>query len=138
MITAIVLDGFHSGHVVRTTEYLPVLRLLKPRVTQIDYCCEGAETGTDEPEEIEYKACFHAVDRDVVLYTVNGKSQTILSMFPWESSFLPWTRNTHLKMGYHSEPIVRKDDNTQMTEYEKGYQLGIEDGRIAQAKEQRY
>lgn len=125
MITAIVLDGFHEGHVVRLTAYLPVLRLLKPRITMIDYCCGGDEINTTWPEELEYKACFHAVDKNVVLYSVEGKSEAILSMFPWQSTFTKWTSNTHLMMGYHNEPVIVKDDGTQMTEYEKGYERGI-------------
>lgn len=138
IITAIVLNGFHEGHVVRTSGYLPVLKLLKPTVTTIDYCCGGDEIDTKGPEELEYKACFHAVDRNVVLYSVEGKSESILSMFPWENTYTKWNAHTTLKMGYHDEPIIRKDDGTQMSEYEKGFERGIEEGKIMQAKLQRY
>lgn len=136
-ITAIVLDGFHKGHMVRTSGYLPTLKLLKPKTTTVDYCCGGDDIRTDSAEQIEYKACFHGVDQKVVLYSTDGKSEGILSMFNWESSFLPWNYNTHLKVGYHNEPILRDDDGTQMSEYDKGYRLGIEDGRIMEAKESR-
>lgn len=133
--TAIVLDGFHSGHVVHISGYLPVLRLLKPTTTKVDYCCGGDEIGTDGPEEIEYKAAFHGVDQKVVLYTRAGKSDDILSIFPWERTLLPWNYGTTLKMGYHNEPVIRKDDGEQMSEYEKGFERGIEEGRILREKE---
>lgn len=133
--TAIVLDGFHSGHVVRVRGYLPVLRLLKPTTTTVDYCCGGDEIETKPPEELEYHAAFHGVDRSVVLYTRSGKSDDILSIFPWERTFLPWNYNTYLQIGYHHEPIIRKDDGTHETEYERGVRDGIKEGRILQAKE---
>lgn len=136
IITAIVLDGFHQGHVVRM-EYSPTLKLLKPKVLRVDYCCGGDEIGLEKDEILEYKECFHGVDRDVVLYSVNGKSLDILGMFPWERSKLPWNYNTTLKMGYHDEPIVRNDEGEVISEYDKGYARGVTDGKILQAKEYR-
>ncbi len=110
-ITCIVLDGFHKGHVVRMPNYLPVLRLLKPRINRIDYCCHSDDEGLiEEPEQLEYLACFHAVDQDVVLYSQKGKSLDILGMFPWEHSIFPWTHGTTLAMGYHGEYGGRTDD----------------------------
>lgn len=132
-IQAVILDGFHQGHVVRM-DYMPRVRLLKPSITRIDYCCGGDEIGTDRADEIEYMECYRAVDRDIVLYSLSGKSRDIFNLFPWEHGGKPWTLNTTLKMGYHNEPIIRNDDGTQMTEYEKGYQRGVEDGRMLQAK----
>lgn len=137
-ITAIVLDGFHKGHVVRLSAYMPTIRLLKPSRTIVDYCCPGYDSVDKELSESEYHAVFHGVDGDVVLYSKSGKSIDILGMFNFhEKSLVPWTNNTHLVMGYHNEPIIRKDDGTQMTEYEKGFEQGVGKGRIMQAKEMR-
>jgi hypothetical protein len=137
IITAIVLDGFHAGHVVRMS-YHPTLELLKPKVIKVDYCCGGDEVGPEEPETIEYKECFRAVDRDVVLFSEKGESLSILGMFPWEREKIPWTVGTTLKMGYHNEPILREDDGTEITEYDKGYARGVIDGKIARAKEEKH
>lgn len=138
MITAIVLDGFHRGHVVRMS-YYPTLRLLKPKVLRVDYCCGGDEIGLEKDEIVEYKECFRGVDQDVVLFSKKGKSYDILGMFNFqEKSIFPWTHNTTLHMGYHNEPIIRKEDGTEISEYDKGYERGIEDGRIMQAKERIY
>ena len=135
MIKAIILDGFHKGHTF-SMEYMPIVKLLKPRTLIVDYCCDN-DTHVDNPipEEIVYQECFRGVDKDVVLYSEKGKSLDILSMFAWEDSLLPCTPNTTLYFGYHNEPIRRKDDGTQMTEYERGIEKGIEEGRILQAKE---
>lgn len=111
LITGIVLDGFHIGHTVRM-QYSPTLRLLKPKVRRIDYCCGGDEIGIEEDEILEYKACFHGVDREVVLFSVKGESMDFLNLlrvFGIEQSSFAWTRNTILKMGYHDEPIIRED-----------------------------
>ena len=135
-ITAIVLDGFHKGHTVRMS-YYPTLKLLKPRVARIDYCCGGDEIGTEDADIVEYRECFRGVDQDVVLFSEKGKSTDILGMFPWEHTKLPWTHGTTLKMGYHHEPIIRTDEGTEVTEYDKGYERGIVDGRIMQAKERK-
>lgn len=134
MITAVVLDGFHKGHVVRM-DYHPTIKLLKPKVQTIDYCCGGDDIGMPTLDEIvEYKECFRGVDTDVVLYSTKGASTDFLGWFGWQRSDKPWTPQTLLYMGYHDEPILRKDDGTEVSQYEKGYELGVEDGRIMQAK----
>lgn len=72
-ITALVIDGFHKGHVVRM-QYSPTLKLLKPKIRRIDYCCGGDEIALEKDEILEYTACFHGVDREVVLFKgkING------------------------------------------------------------------
>ncbi len=137
-ITAIVLDGFHKGHVVQM-EYMPTLRLIKPRKITVDYCCDG-DTTVDGPIaiDIQYKECFRAVDQNVVLYSEKGESRDFLSWFNKNAtSDEPWNEYTTLYFGYHNEPILRKQDGTQLTEYDRGYERGVEDGRIIQAKTQR-
>jgi len=109
IITAIVLDGFHAGHVVQT-DYHPILKLLKPTVIKVDYCCGGDEMSPQGPEMIEYKECFRGVDQNMVLYSRSGESRDILGMFNSERSIYPWTYGTVLKMGYHNEPLIRTDD----------------------------
>lgn len=134
IITAIVLDGFHKGHVVRM-EYMKTLRLLKPRSLTVDYCCDGDVT-VDSPVDsyVDYKECFRAVDGDVVLFSEKGKSMDILSWFKHEVTAKKWNEYTTLYFGYHNEPVRRKDDGTQLTEYDRGFEQGIEEGRIIQAK----
>jgi hypothetical protein len=112
MITAIVLDGFHSGHVVRM-DCQPILKLLRPTVIKVDYCCGGDEMPPQGPEFIDYKECFRGVDQNVVLYSQSGNSLDILRMFNWEYSLLPWTQGTTLRMGYHDEPIIRIDESVE-------------------------
>lgn len=108
MIQAIVLDGFHKGHVVRLP-YHPIIKLLKPSVIMVDTCCGGDEMPPDEPEIIEYKECFRAVDQDVVLYSTTGASLDIKGFFPAEFSLLPWGSNTTLYFGYHDGFLKRVD-----------------------------
>jgi hypothetical protein len=135
MITAIVLDGFHKGHTLRM-EYMPTLKLIMPRNITVDYCCDGEMT-VNEPiaSYVEYKECFRGVDRDVVLYSEKGESRSFLSWFNKHVvSGEPWNEYTILYFGYHSEPVRRKQDGTQMTEYDRGFERGIEEGRILQAK----
>ncbi len=137
-ITAIVLDDFHKGHVVRM-QHIPTLRLIKPRNLTVDYCCDGGITvNTPIAEDTEYRECFRAADGKVVLYSKKGESMDFLSWFnKHQVSEKPWDENTTLYFGYHNEPIRRKQDGTQMTEYERGYERGVEDGKIIQAKEER-
>jgi hypothetical protein len=134
-IRAIILDGFHKGHVV-AMEYGPTIKLLKPRSLKVDYCCDG-DILVDNPTdiEVEYKECFRGVDKEIVMYSEKGKSSDFLSWFKHEVSMKPWTEYTTLYFGYHNEPIRRKDDGTQMTEYDRGFEKGVEEGRILQAKE---
>lgn len=134
-ITAVILDGFHKGHVVRM-QYMPTVKLLKPRTLRVDYCCdEGITVDSPIPTDIEYKECFRAVDGDVVFYSESGKSMDFIGWFSWSKARQRWNNFTELYMGYHNEPLRRKDDGTQMTEYERGYEHGVEDGKIMQAKE---
>ena len=135
LITAIILDGFHKGHILKT-EYIPTIRLLKPRTLTVDYCCDGdISVNTPIPEDITYQECFRAVDQDVVLYSEKGKSSDFLGWFQKEATSNPWNEYTTLYYGYHNEPVRRKQDGTQMTEYDKGFERGVEEGRIQQAKQ---
>lgn len=128
-IRAIILDGFHKGHVV-SMEYMPTVKMLKPRTLTVDYCCDESVI-VDNPisEYIEYKECFRGVDQDVVLYSEKGKSVDFLYWFKHEVTSNPWNEFTTLYFGYHNEPIVRKQDGTQMTEYDRGFERGVEEGR---------
>lgn len=113
-ITAMVMDGFHKGHVVRM-QYHPTLRLLKPKVIRVDYCCGEEEWTESESQIVEYKECFRAVDRKVVLYSEKGESMDIIanpSYFSHQFSDKPWSPRTTLKMGYHNEPIIRIEGET--------------------------
>lgn len=135
-IQAIILDGFHKGHTLRI-EYMPYLKLIKPRTITVDYCCDGDMT-VDNPVDsyVEYKECFRAVDGSVVLYSEKGDSRYFQSWFNKNQvSETPWNEYTTLYFGYHNEPVRRKQDGTQMTEYDRGFERGIEEGRILQAKE---
>ncbi len=60
VIQAIVIDGFHKGHVVQMP-YHPVLKLLKPTVVMVDTCCGGDEMPPQAHQVVEYKECFRAV-----------------------------------------------------------------------------
>ena len=135
IITAIVLDGFHKGHVVRT-QYMPTLKLLKPRSLTVDYCCDSNVTvNTPIAEATEYKECFRAVDGNIVLYSQKGESMDFVSSwFKHEYTDNPWNEFTTLYFGYHNEPVQRKQDGTQKTEYDRGFEEGIEEGRIIQAR----
>jgi hypothetical protein len=134
IITAVILDGFHKGHVVRM-EYMPTVRLLKPRNLTVDYCCDGDITvNTPIAEDVQYRECFRGVDQDVVLYSMEGKSHDFISWFKKEATSNPWNEYTTLYFGYHNEPVRRKEDGTQMTEYDRGYERGVEDGRIIEAR----
>lgn len=111
MITAIVLDGFHRGHTVRM-DYMPTLKLLKPRVHRMDYCCRGGkEVYLEEDEIIVYNVCFQAIDRKMALYSLKGESQDLMlgNLFGHVFSEKPWSRKTDLYMGFHEEPIIRED-----------------------------
>lgn len=136
LITAVILDGFHKGHVVRM-ENMPSLRLPEPRNLTTDYCCDADSTVNNAvPEYREYVECFRAVDGDVVMYSEKGKSRDFMSWFNREvSSESPWNEYTTLYFGFHNEPVVRKQDGTQMTEYDRGYEKGVHAGKIQQAKE---
>lgn len=136
-VISVVLDGFHKGHVVHG-HYGPTLRLLKPRSLTVDYCCDKNIT-VDTPisEYVEYVECFRAVDTDVVLYSEKGNSTDFLGWFNREVTDTPWNEYTTLYFGYHNEPIERKQDGTQKTEFDRGFERGVEEGRIIQAKEDR-
>lgn len=38
----VVLDGFHSGHVVKLEAHVKVLKLYKPKAITVDLCCDGS------------------------------------------------------------------------------------------------
>jgi hypothetical protein len=114
MIQAIVIDGFHKGHVVRM-QYHPTLRLLKPTIIMVDTCCDDMEMPPTPDEIIEYKECFRAVDGEIVLYSTTGASPDIKGFFPAEFSLLPWASNTMLYFGYHDGFLKREDSDVPST-----------------------
>jgi hypothetical protein len=104
-----VLDGFHQGHTV-VMEYQPTLKLLKPKVITVDYCCDPDLSFPDDgPEILEYKECFRAVDGEMVLYSTSGKSGDLFGLFEWVNTTIPRTKRTTLYFGYHNDPILRDD-----------------------------
>lgn len=112
IIEAIVLDGFHKGHVVRLP-YHPTIKLLRPRTIMVDTCCGGDEMVPEPSEILEYKECFRAVDDEVVLYSTTGASLDIKGFFPAEFSLLPWGTNTTLYFDYHDGLLKRVDSPTE-------------------------
>lgn len=132
IIRAIILDGFHKGHVI-TMQYMPVVRLIKPRNITVDYCCDGDMIVNDPiKSEVEYKECFRSVDGKVILYSEKGNSQEVFTQSPHEVTNKPWNEFTTLYFGYHNEPIERKDDGTQKTEFDRGFERGVEEGKYMQ------
>lgn len=116
-ITAVVIDGFHKGHVVRM-EYCPILKLLRPAIVRVDYCCDMSEFREDESGMEVYKECFRAVDQRVVLYSTTGESMAVFNGFfgfDMEVVNKPWTPRTVLKFGYHNEPIKRIEEDESLT-----------------------
>lgn len=109
LITAVVIDGFHAGHTMRM-EYYPTLKLLKPLVMRVDYCCDPEQELPEESEQLIYKECFRAVDRKMVLYSVKGESMDLIGKFPHTFTDKPWSERTTLYMGYHNEPVRRKEE----------------------------
>lgn len=76
-ITAIILDGFHKGHVLHM-EYNPTVKLPKP----------GDLSNDSASREVEYKECFRGkesfkgVDRNVsVFYSEKGDPMDFLRWF---------------------------------------------------------
>lgn len=89
VVQAIVIDGFHKGHVVQLP-YHPTIRLLKPRTIMVDTCCDDMEMPPNNEEVIEYKECFRAVDGEVVLYSTTGViRRTSKGSFQQNSAWLP-------------------------------------------------
>lgn len=129
------MDGFHKGHVIHS-EYMPTISLLKPRSVTVDYCCDNSiNVDNPIPDQVTYKECFRGVDQKVVLYSLKGDSRDFLSWFNREvTSEEPWNEYTTLYFGYHNEPVRRKQDGTQMTEYDRGFERGVEEGKIIQEK----
>lgn len=74
MITCIVLDGWHRATVIRLPQYTPVLRL--PRTRSFRITKSGVQGYPDDRDE--YRACFHAVDGQIVLYSMDGRSDVFL------------------------------------------------------------
>lgn len=133
-IKAIILDGFHKGHMVRM-EYMPTVKLLQPRTVSVDYCCDGdMMVQNPTPDYIEYKECLRAVDQKVVFYSLNGKSEDFIESFEKQFITNPWNELDTLYVGYHNEPIRRKANGEQMSEYERGFERGVEEGRIIEAR----
>lgn len=111
LIKGVVIDGFHRGHNFHM-EYSPTIKLLRPKITRVDYCCGGGEVETTPMDYDEYKVCFTAVDGRTALYSTSGKSDNAFLGFGWDVSEKPWSLKTHLYMGYHNEPIRRTDEDT--------------------------
>jgi hypothetical protein len=75
MIYAVVLDGYHRSTVIKLAEYVPVLRI--PKQTSIGIGPDGVSRQV--AANYEYHAVFHAVDREVVLYSRTGHSMDFLN-----------------------------------------------------------
>lgn len=127
VIQAIVIDGFHKGHVVRMS-YFPTIRLLKPQTIEIDTCCDLYEYPPSVSESIEYKACFQAVDQEVVLYSTTGKSEDVFKWFAIAVSDKPWRDDTSLYYGLHGGYMRREDGTGADEEYQRGFRKGVERG----------
>jgi len=108
MIQAIILDGFHAGHIV-ALPYHPIIKLVKPRVIMVDTCCYGDETPPTTEQTIEYKECFRSVDQTTVLYSTKGEAWQIRYLYPATFSKYPWTSQTTLYYGYHDGYLRRTD-----------------------------
>jgi hypothetical protein len=90
-------------------EYHPTLRLLKPNITRVDYCCPGYGSWPESRDEIiEYRECFRAVDQRMVLYSEKGESMDMMGKFPMTYVDKRWHPRTMLYLGYHEEPIRRR------------------------------
>lgn len=112
-IQAVVINGFHKGHIVRVP-YAPTLNLPKPITIMVDTCCGGDEMLPEPAKILTYKECFRAVDRGIVLYSVEGKSQALFEDngffgFTPEFTSKPWTPKTVLYFGYHDGFLRRKE-----------------------------
>lgn len=108
-VECIVIDGFHEGHSI-VLPYSQTIRLPKPAVITIDECCGGDELGPKRPEILEYKECFRAVDRKVVLYSVKGESRDVFRMFPRTATSKPWTPKTMLYYNFLGQLVRRTED----------------------------
>lgn len=126
VIQAIVIDGFHKGHVVRMP-YYPTIKLLKPTVIMVDTCCDDIEMAPEHPKTIEYKECFRAVDQDIVLYSTTGKSEKVLEWFTPSLTTKYWRPDTILYYGYHDGYLRREDGAGTNTDYEDGFRRGMEE-----------
>ena len=104
-IEVIIIDGWHKGHTFRMV-YAPSVKLLKPKEIVVDYCCDGSEFPRD-PEMIEYKECFRAVDQNIVLYSIKGESRDVYGFFSHEATSMPYRNNTVLKFGFIGENFER-------------------------------
>lgn len=112
-IQAVVIDGFHKGHVLRLP-YSPVISLAKPKVVMVDVCCPQYPDSHHDAEILQYKECFRAVDKEMVLYSVDGKSTALFEGngffgFTPEWTSKPWSPKTVLYYGYHEGLIKRVD-----------------------------
>lgn len=110
MITCIVLNGFHKGHTIELPEILPRLVLLKPKTITIDDCCDGEPVGVDNDLKKEYLLAFLSQDKQVALYTIDGKSKAMTER-DWVT---PANRNwleTPLYIGIH-DPRAVIDNST--------------------------
>lgn len=114
-IKAVIIDGFHKGHIVRVP-YAPTLNLPKPKTVMVDTCCGGNEMPPLDREILTYKECFRALDQEVVLYSEKGNSVDIFEgngFFGFTAEFTskPWTPKTVLYFGYHDGYLKRKDED---------------------------
>lgn len=80
----LIIDGWHSGHLIEMPEPPPELRLLRPSVNTTCSCNHEDEHIThSEPKEESYRAAFKSLDGKVVLYTPSGDSENILESRDW-------------------------------------------------------
>lgn len=81
MTTCIVLDGWHRGETLILADAPPTIKLYRPRVTTV---CECNPDSTYETEPATARVdtlllAFRSVDREVALYSTDGKSHHILA-----------------------------------------------------------
>ena len=105
-VEAIIIDGWHKGHVLRM-EYCPIIKLLKPKEVVVDYCCDPSMEFPKDPEMIEYKECFRAVDHNIVLYSTKGESRDVYGFFTHEVTNKAYRPDTVLKFGFIGENFER-------------------------------
>jgi hypothetical protein len=75
MIYAVILDGYHRNTVMQLPQYLPEIHV--PLSSSVKITDESVVR--DILERITYKVVFHAVDREMALYSRTGNSMDFLN-----------------------------------------------------------